>query len=167
MAHIWCYDEITPRVLISRCTIPPIHSYRIHYMISWNDPRSANLTLFNESHTRIWGVSLWYKEITLGVLTSCRKMTPTHRAIRSHRSILNACIYWTLALLKNGNLQRCNTYLRLCSLCYNICIWVMKAGLYYNIIKCLCQCFIHVVQWLPYIQMESHFMTLRNNSWSS
>ena len=61
------------------------------------------------SHTHIWGVSIWYKEITLGVLPSCWKMTPTHHAIRSHRYLMHAFAK-PLRGWKRGNLPWCNTY---------------------------------------------------------
>ena len=53
-------------------------------IIWWNDSGSLYLMFWNDSDTLIWGVFLWYNEMTPGMLISRWKMTPKHQAIRSH-----------------------------------------------------------------------------------
>ena len=57
--------------------IGSMNYYPLFRVRSWNNGvRCMSFyILFNESHTYIWGVSIWYQEITLGV-PSCWKWLP-------------------------------------------------------------------------------------------
>ena len=155
---------MAPEALVFNCIMSSVgHGkrwhrwHKCHIIIKW--PQECSFHVIRPpSPTLLWGVIIWYNEITLGVLPSCWKMTPTHHAIRSHRYRMHVFVK-PLRGWRRGNLPWCNTYFRLCPLQYNIYIWVMKAELHCNIMKCLCQCFIPVIQWPPYTHKESHFMT--------
>ena len=76
--------------------------------LQWGISGIAYFTLYDASHTLLWGVILWYKEIILGVLISCCTMDPTH----SYGELLfydikySAIAYLTL---QNDSHKGCNT----------------------------------------------------------
>ena len=52
-----------------------------HIIVYWNNSSSVYLSMYNVYHTLIWRAIIWYNEITLKVLISRYKLTPTHEQV--------------------------------------------------------------------------------------